>query len=187
MFNGSLDGNGDYSLVSTELSKSASRILTNVEGESNGSRKHECTNQFDKHNELHAEAKSATQITNQDQFHKIVNCTVDPSSSLREKNLEFVGYSRFADSLRNKDLLSLGEGPQHQSREVTIFTKKEQVFLVQGVDDVFGIMLHDVGIGQDWHPVILIALWCLDSVHAETSGKTGDTTKNRLKGFGLMM
>jgi len=158
-------------------------LLTNIESESNGSRKHECTNQFDEYNKLHAEAESATQITNQNQLHKIVDCTVDPSSPLREEDLELIGYGRFADSLRNEDLLSLGEGSQHQSREITIFTKKEQVFLVQGVDDVFGIMLHDVGIGQDWHPVILIALWCLDSVHAETSGKTGDTTKNGLEGL----
>lgn len=162
-------------------------ILTNIEGESDGSWKHKCADQFDEDNELHTEAEGSAEITNQDQFHEIVDSTVDPSSSLREKNLELIRYGGLAHSLWNEDLLSLGESSQHQSREITIFTKKEQVLLVQGVDDVFGIMLHDVGISQNWHPVVLVALWCLDSVHAETSGETGDTTKNGLEGFGLMM
>lgn len=162
-------------------------VLTDVESEGNSSRKHKGTHELDKDDELHTEAECSAEITDQDQFHEVVDSTVDPSSSLGEKDLEFVGYGGLANSLWHEHLLPLGKSPQHQGREITIFSKEKQVFLVQCVDNVFGIMLHNVGVSQDWHPVILVAFWCLDSVHAETSRKTGNTTENRFEGFGHMM
>jgi len=136
---------------------------------------------------LHAETKSTAQVSHEYQLHEIVHGTVDPATSLRQKNLESIGNRRLANCLWYKDLLPLREGPQHQSREITIFSEKQQVLLVQGVDHVLGIVLDDVGIGKNRYPVILTTLGCLDAVHAETPGKTGYTTKSGLERFGEMV
>jgi hypothetical protein len=42
-------------------------------------------------------------------------------------------------------------------------------------------MLDYVGIGKDWHPVILATLRSLDAVHAETARQTSYTAKDRFE------
>jgi len=63
---------------------------------------------------LHGEAECTTEISDKEKFHEIVNGTVDPSTTLTEKNSESVGDYSLANCLRNKDLFSMGESFQHQ-------------------------------------------------------------------------
>jgi hypothetical protein len=56
--------------------------LTQVDGERNGCGKNQCSNKLDEYNELHAETEGAAQISHKHKFHQVVNCTVDPSSTL---------------------------------------------------------------------------------------------------------
>ena len=90
------------------------RLLTDVEGEGDGSWQDKSTDQFDEDDELHAEAEGTTKISDKDQFHKIVHGRVDPSAALREKNAERIRHGGFADSLRDEDLFALGEGLEHE-------------------------------------------------------------------------
>jgi hypothetical protein len=45
----------------------------------------------------------------------------------------------------------------------------------------------NVGVGQNWDPVVLTALWSFDAIHAETARQTGDTTENGLERFGQVV
>ena len=91
-------------------------LLTDVESECNSSWQNQSTNEINEDNELHTEAESATKISDEHKFHKVVHCTVDPSTSLREQNRELFRNSGFADGLRNEDLLALGECSEHERR-----------------------------------------------------------------------
>ena len=95
---------------------------------------------------------------------------VDPTTSLRKKNAEGIRNNSLADSLRAEHVLTLGERLQHESSEVSIFTEKEEVFLVKGIDNVLRVVLHNVGIREDRNPITSITLWCLDTIHAEATG-----------------
>ena len=108
-----------------------------VEGEADGGREDEGADQLDEDDELHAEAERAAKVAHKDQFHEVVDGAVDPSSALREEDGELFGDSGLAYRLWNEDLLAFGEGLQHQRREVSIFTKEQQILLMQCVDHIF--------------------------------------------------
>ena len=112
------------------------RLLTDVESECDGSWQDKSTDKLDEDDKLHAEAEGTTEISDKDQFHKIVHSRVDPSAALREKNAERIRNGSLADSLRNEYLFALGEGLEHERRQISVFTKQKQVLLVQRVDDV---------------------------------------------------
>lgn len=52
---------------------------------------------------------------------------------------------------------------------------------MQCVDHIFGVVLDNVGVGKNRDPVVLAALGGFDAVHAETTRKTCDTTKDRFE------
>lgn len=173
--------------VSGYLPKSGRLIHTDVEGEGNGSGQDESSHQFDEDDKLHTEAEGTTEVADQDQLHQVVDSRVDPTATLREQNAERVGNGSLANGLGDEDLLSLGEGAEHESCQVTILTEQQKILLMQRVDDVLGVVLDDIGVGQDRNPVVLSSLGRLDAVHAETAGQAGDTTKDRLEGLGQVM
>ena len=94
----------------------AYETLTEVDCERNGGREDQGSDKLNEDNKLHAETKGSAKIPDQDQLHQVVDCTVDPSSSLREKNRKLIWNCRFADSLGDKNLLSLWESLEHKSR-----------------------------------------------------------------------
>ena len=55
------------------------------------------------------------------------------------------------------------------------------------VDDIFGIVLDDIGVGKDGDPVSTFSLGRLDSVDRETSRKTSDTTEYGLERLGQVV
>ena len=58
---------------------------------------------------------------------------------------------------------------------------------MQGVDNVLRVMFDNIRIGQDRHPVTCLAFGRLDSVHGETTRKTGDTAKHGLECLSQVM
>lgn len=136
-----------------------------VDGEGDGGGKDQCTDQLDEDDELHAEAECSAEVAHEHQFEEVVHGTVNPATTLREQDHEFVWDNCFANGLRDENLLALGEGLQHQGGQVSILTQKKQVLLVQGVNHVFRVVLDNVRVSQDRHPVVLTTLGSLDTVH----------------------
>lgn len=58
---------------------------------------------------------------------------------------------------------------------------------MQSIHHVFRIMLDNIWVCQDRHPVSVWSLWRLDAVHTETSWQASDTSKDGLERFTLMM
>ena len=81
-----------------------------------------------------------------------------------------LGDCGLAHGLGHEDLFALGKGLEHERREVAVFAEEEEIFLVQGVDDVLGVVLDDVRVGEDGYPVVLPAFRRFDTVHAEAAG-----------------
>jgi hypothetical protein len=71
----------------------------------------------------------------------------------------------------------------HQRREVSIFTEREQVLLVQGIDIDLGIFVNDSSRNDDRSALVGRS----DSVDTETTGQTGDGSEKTLEGLGQMM
>lgn len=158
--------------------------LTDIEGKGDGSGQDERSDEFDKHNKLHAEAEGAAEILDENELHEVVDGRVDPATALRQKHLECVGHRGLAHGLRHEDLLALGEGPQHERRQIAVLAEQKQVLLVQRVHDVLRVVLDDIRVGQDRHPVVLGALGRFDAVHAEASGQARDTAEDGLERLG---
>lgn len=103
---------------------------------------------------------------------------VDPSTSLRQQHLKLVRYDCLTHSLRDKNLFTLREGLKHECGQVSVLTKEEEILCVQCIDNVLRVVFDDVRVGKDRDPVVLAALGGLDTVHAETTGETGNTAKD---------
>lgn len=72
----------------------------------------------------------------------------------------------------------------HQERcQITIFTEREQVLLVQSINIAFCIVV-DNAIGDDDRATFVRGT---NSVHGETSWQTSDRSKQTLEGFGEMV
>lgn len=158
-----------------------------VESECDGGGQDERSHQLNKDDKSHREAESSTKIVDLNELGQIVHSRVNPSSTLREKNKEGIRYDSLANSLRHKHHFPLGECLEHQCRQVSIFTKQEKILLVQRVDNILRIVLDNVGIGNDGHPVTVGTLWRLDSVGTKASGQTSDTAKAGFKGLCLVV
>lgn len=133
---------------------------------------------------MHTEAESPAQISDKYQLHKIVHRRVNPSTSLRQQHLELVWYNGLAHGLRDENLLALRESLEHQRGEVSIFAKEKQVLRMQRVNNVFGVVFNNIGVGKNRDPIVLATLGSFDAIHAETTGQTSHTTKDRLESLG---
>ena len=72
--------------------------------------------------------------------------------------MEGIRNNSFADGLRAEHVLLLGESLQHKRCQVPILPEQQQILFVQGVNDVFRIMLHDIWIGKNRDPIAGVAL-----------------------------
>jgi hypothetical protein len=134
--------------------------------------------------EAHRETEDTAKIRNDNQLEQVVNGRVDPSTTLRKEDRERVGNDRLTHRLRAEHHLPPRERPQHERREVTIFSEKEEVLLVKRVDDVLRVVRDDVRVGEDRDPVPVAAFRGFDAVHRETTGETGYAAEHGLEGFG---
>lgn len=58
---------------------------------------------------------------------------------------------------------------------------------MQRVDNVLRVVLNNVGVSEDWNPIILAALGCFDAVHGEATGETSHAAKDGFEGLGKVM
>lgn len=146
--------------------------------EGDGSGEDKSTSQLHENDEAHTEAEDTAQVRDDNQFEQVVYGRVDPSSTLREKDSKGIGNDGLANCLRTEHHLAAREGSKHECSEITIFTEEEQVLLVKGIDNVLRVVLNDIRVGENWNPVTVSSLRRLDSVHRETTRKTGDSPEH---------
>jgi hypothetical protein len=80
-------------------------------------------NKLDEELYLHGETEGSTKISDEEQFHEIVDGTVNPSSSLTEEDFELIRDDSLAHRVGNKDLFSMRESFQHQCRKISILSE----------------------------------------------------------------
>lgn len=158
-----------------------------VDGEGDSGGQDECSDQLHSYDELHGETEGTTKVSYEEKLCEIVHRRVNPSASLREEYRECVGYDCLADCLGTEYHFSFGEGLEHECRKVSIFSKQKQILLVQGIDDILGVVFDNVGISEDRNPIAAGAFRCFDPIHAEATRKTSDTTKHGLECLCEMM
>ena len=155
-------------------------------GQNQGHGQDDGADQLHQNDKLHREAEGTAQIPDQGPSSKqVVDSRVDPTTSLRQQDVELVGDDSLADSLGHKHHLAVGEVAEHERRQEAILSKKQQVLLVQRLDNVLRVFLDNFGFGDDWDPVVALA--SLEAVHAEASRQTGHTSKDRLEALAEMM
>jgi hypothetical protein len=71
---------------------------------------------------------------------------VDPSTTLREKDQKFFWDMSVANGLRQENNPALGKLAKHQSRQESIFSKKQKVLFMKRLDRIFRVFLHNIGI-----------------------------------------
>ena len=72
---------------------------------------------------------------------------------------------------------------EQESSQVTIFTKRQQVLLVQSIDVRFRV-LFDNSVGDDDRPPLVSSS---NPVHGETTGQTCDRAEQTLEGLGQVV
>ena len=72
---------------------------------------------------------------------------------------------------------------EQQRRQETIFSERQQILLVQGIDVWLGIFF-DNAVGDDDGATFVVGT---DAVHGETTGKTSDGTEEGFEGFGQVV
>ena len=94
---------------------------------------------------------------------------------------------RFSDEGTKRNEETRSANARRERHEKTKTRQARRLTLVEGIDDVLGVVLDDIGVGEERNPVTRLSLGSLDSVHRETSRETGDSSKDGLEGLGLMM
>lgn len=77
-----------------------------------GDRQDDSSDQVHKDDKLHAEAEGTAKVSNEDEFHQVVDGRVDPSSSLGQENFELVRDDGSAPCLRAEHHLSVRESAE---------------------------------------------------------------------------
>ena len=108
---------------------------------------------------------------------------VDPTTSLREEDTPRLRCDGASEGVCTELGLERGEMLHQQGSQETIFTKGEQILLVQGVDIGFSVFFDDTVGDDDWATLV----GCTNPVHGETSRKTGDGAEETLESLGQVV
>ena len=95
---------------------------------------------IDHNDEAHREAAETTEPVEEHQLAEIVNCRVDPATTLREKHLPVVGRDRIGMRISDELRLEVRKVLEEKCRQVTIFTEVQKILHVERVNPVFGIV-----------------------------------------------
>ena len=106
-----------------------------------GDRLNEGRNKINHNHETHREAAETAKLVQEDKFSKIVDSRIDPTTTLWQQNLPIIWSDRVRMSIPNELSLEVGKVFQEQRREVSIFTKMEQVLHVLGIHTILRIIL----------------------------------------------
>ena len=72
---------------------------------------------------------------------------------------------------------------EHESSQVSVFTKIQQILQVKRVDAVLRVVVDDLVRHEQW----LVGVGRAESVHRETTGKTGDRPEERFESLGKVV
>lgn len=120
-----------------------------------------CSDQVNEDDEAHGEAAKSTEVREEDELAEVVNGGVDPSSSLGQQDFELVWCDGMRYCIGCELHLERREMLHHNGRQITIFTKVQQILLVKGIDDSFRIVI-DHPAGYDERPSFVC---CTNPVH----------------------
>jgi len=129
-----------------------------------GSRKDNSSHQVQEHNESHGEETESAQFLKKEQFEQVVNGRVDPATPLGEQNTPGFGGSSVRKSIRDELVAHVGEVLGHKGGKVTIFSKRQQVLLMQSIDIAIRVLINDLA-GNDKRTALVRGA---QTIHAET-------------------
>ena len=125
--------------------------------------KDDCAEEINEDNEPHAKAAEATEVFQPDQFSQVVNCRVDPASSLRKKDTPRVWCRCASESIGYKLIGHLWEMFGHECCKESIFSKREEILFVQRVHVAGIVIIDDLVRDDQWPPFVSRS----KSIHAE--------------------
>ena len=102
---------------------------------------------------------------------------IDPTTTLGQQDAKTIRRNGVGLGVRRELHLEGREVLHHDSRQVSIFTKREQVLLVQRVDVGFRVLLDDA-VRDDDGPTLVRGP---DTIHRETTRKTGHRAEQALE------
>lgn len=140
-------------------------------------------NQINENEEPHRETTEPKEFRKDNQLQKIMHRRVDPSPSLRKQDAPRLGRHSVRDRVRRELGLERREVLHHERRQETIFTEREQILLVQGVDVGLGVFLDD-SVRDDDRPSFVGGT---DAVEGETTGQARHGAEKTLECLGQMM
>lgn len=108
-----------------------------------------------------------------------MNSRIDPPTALREKNTPRLGRYSVRNRIRAKLGFESREMLHKESGQESIFSKREQILLVQGINVGFGILFDDPIGDDDWTTFVCGT----NAVEGETTWQTGDGAEQALEGF----
>jgi len=151
--------------------------------QSGGNATYDRAEQIDEHEEAHREAAETEQLWQEQQFTQIVHRRVDPATTLRQQHAPRLGGDRACLRIRRELRLECREVLHEECREETILSEREQILLVQCVDERLSVFVNDTA-GDDDRATLIGST---DAVKRETTGQASDGTKEGLERLGQVV
>jgi hypothetical protein len=126
--------------------------------------------EVDEDYEAHGKAAETAQSIEEDEFSQVVDGGVDPSTTLREQDSPLIGSDGVCLSVPDELGLVVREVFEQQGRQVSIFTKMEQVLHMEGVDAVLRVVIDNSFGDEEW----FVCIGGAEPVHGETTGQASD-------------
>jgi hypothetical protein len=99
-----------------------------------------------------------------------VNCGINPSPTLGKQNTPRFRSNSTSNSIRDELGLESWEVFHQESGQETIFTEREKILLVKGVNVGLGVLVDNTIRDDDWTAFVSSS----NAVEGETSRETGD-------------
>lgn len=134
--------------------------------------------EVDEYNETHTEAAEAAKVWQPDQLREVMDCGINPTTSLGQEHTPRLWRGGACVSVRYKFIGHLRKVFGHKCGKISILSKSKKVFLVQGIH-VTGIVVINDFVGDDQWPTFIDSS---KSIHTEAGnvlaeGMTGEIWK----------
>ncbi len=182
-----------------ELSSMRCNAVDEIAQITTGSRQDDRSEEVDEDNKTHTEATEAAKVWQPHQFREVVDCGINPPTSLRQEHAPRLRRGGACVSVRYEFVRHLRKVFRHKCCKISILSKRKEILLVQGIH-VTGVVVIDDFIGDDQWPSFIDGP---KSIHTETgnlsaeittkgrgglpSRQTCDGTEQRLESLGQMM
>lgn len=105
---------------------------------------HDRGQQVDHDDESHGETAETAQLLKEDELAKIMDCGIDPTTSLRQQDFPIVGGDSICVSVSDELGPEKREVLEKQSGEEPILSQMQQILRVKCVDPVFRVLSNDL-------------------------------------------